>query len=197
MIQRIKNKPLINDIKQYDAVLLMMNINNSMPDGFLREVLVNFPSVQEKEIESGYGDRRKYGNVFFIDDVLPFYVCYVIRKGQVDEECLDQSLEKIATLCKNKKIASILVGDEKIYKKYFGKNKDIELYLYDDVNVGYSKKYFQNFKSLRIKLKSGEITKEEYEKLYTELQWERFHGIYNEMPKGWKFIPTDKNIFKL
>ena len=194
MIQRIKNKPLINDIKKYDVVLLIMNINNSMPDGFLREVAINFPSVKEKEIESGYGDKRKYGDVYHIDDVVQFYVCYAIRAGQVDEECLKQSLEKASGLCKDMKVASVLTGNEEIYKQYFNEST---LYLYDDVSIGQKAVLYWKVKELKRQLKEKEITREKYEEELNKIQWERFHGIYNKMPEGWKFVRKKDNKFKL
>ena len=194
MIQRIKNKPLINDIKKYDAALLIMNINNSMPDGFLREVAINFPSVKEKEIQSGYGDRRKYGDVYPIEDVIQFYACYAIRKGQVDDVCLEQSLEKASQFCKGKKVATVLTGDEEIYKRYF---QDSTLYLYDDVNIGYNTVLYKKSKELRKQLKEKQISREMYEEELNKLQWERFHGIHNKMPEGWKFTRKKNNKFKL
>lgn len=194
MIRRIKNKPLINDIKKYDVVLLIMNINNSMPDGFLREVAINFPSVKEKEIQSGYGDKRKYGDVYHIEDVVQFYVCYAVRAGQVDEECLKQSFEKVSVLCKGKKIASVLTGDEEIYKQYF---KGCTLYLYDDVNIGYKAVLYWRVKELKRRLKDKEITNKTYDEEMNKIQWERFYGIYNKMPEGWKFVRKKNNKFKI
>lgn len=194
MIQRIKNKSLIKDIKKYDTVLLIMNINNSMPDGFLREVAINFPSVKEKEIESGYGDKRKYGDVYHIDDVVQFYTCYAIRAGQVDEECLKQSFEKVSEICKGKKVASVLTGNEEIYRTYF---KNCTLYLYDDVSIGQKVALYWKVKDLKKQLKEKEITREVYDKEMNKIQWERFHGIYNKMPEGWKFIRKKDNKWKI
>jgi hypothetical protein len=63
MIKIIHDTPLIGEVFNYDVILFVMGINNSMSNGFNYDIAINFPEVLESESKYQYGDLRKYGTI--------------------------------------------------------------------------------------------------------------------------------------
>ena len=76
MITIIKDIPLINDVFNYDVILVGTSINNALGNGFQRQIRINFPVVDEINKSTNYGDIRKLGTVkVFAKDYNTFRGC--------------------------------------------------------------------------------------------------------------------------
>lgn len=53
---------LIEDCENYDYILVGVNINHSMRNGFAEDVKEKYPYVYEENLKSPYGDIRKIGS---------------------------------------------------------------------------------------------------------------------------------------
>ena len=76
MITIIKNIPLINDVFNYDVILVGTSINNALGNGFQRQIRINFPIVDKINKTTNYGDPRKLGTVKVINSTPIFCLCY-------------------------------------------------------------------------------------------------------------------------
>ena len=211
----IKDRQLIYDVYNYDIVLVSMGLNNSFNCGLRYELNLNFHGLKEKEIESGYGDKRKCGTVFSVKtDKVIFCMCYMFTgwnrhkndKDYVNYENLDSCLYKITELYGNKKIASPLLGLEPcdgngnrqkieyIFNKHFAKMDNV--FLYDYKQRDYRLEIFHKLAEIHNQLKTKKITKEEYVRLRRNIEWERIHGVLNPIPEDYEFVPQRKRIKK-
>ena len=77
MITIIKDMPLINDVFNYDVILVGTSILNSLGNGFQHQVKINFPVVDKINKTTNYGDNRKLGTVKVIDSTPIFCLCYI------------------------------------------------------------------------------------------------------------------------
>lgn len=167
---------LINDIYNYDVIVLWMDINNSMNKGILKYIDVNFPEIKQREIKSGYGDLRKLGKINEIKTKnMTFCICYVYKNNQVSINLLEQCSQLIQIRYKDKKIAMVSIINEELMEKIF-KNNDITVYNKEIVN--FNLYFYRKFLDLRTRYKNGEMTKEEYNKNKECLEKERTRGIY-------------------
>ena len=200
MITIVKDKDLIYDVKDYDIVLVGVNIMNSKGNGFQNKVYRNFPDVYIAHRDSKYGDKGKLGTVSVIPGKPTFCLCY-ISKGRyrpdkfpdaVEYDSLEECLTLVTENFKDKKIASTIMGwsvyegggDKKkilnIFKKVF-KDMDITLYDYEQVDW----RYEENDKLIEIgrQRKEGEITTEEFYERKKRFLWEKEFGIYTPCPE--------------
>lgn len=208
---KIVKKPLINDVFQYEVILFGMGINNSMNNGFAREIKVNFPNVHEEELTTKYGDLRKYGTIKVINqNNIVFCPCYFYKGGfnkrfneeQVDYDSLKKCLQEIKHWFHGKKIATPILGTSNydgngdkdkiicIFNEIFD-NEDITLYDFEQDD--YDKRYFQEILKLRCERKEKVINKITYNEKRSDIEWERLYGIYKERPKTWIYKPKAKN----
>lgn len=210
MVNIIK-APIIEEVLNYDVILFGMSINNAMNKGFAKDIKINFPLVHERENETNYGDRKKYGTVKVIEEYNKiFCACYFYMGGfskrlkpdQVDYESLKKCLEFISNKYKNKKIVAPILGTsifdgngnkEKILELFNSCFKKTDITLYDYVQEDYEKKYFHKFNVLKEKIKNKTIDKETYIKERNKLEWERLNGIFKECPNDWSYTPKPKN----
>ena len=211
MVTIVRNKDLIYDVKNYDVVLVGVNIMNTKGNGFQYQVHLNFPKVYEAHRDTNYADVKKIGTVSVVPGEPTFCLCY-ISKGRyrpdkvpdtVDYEGLESCLKLIADNFKGKKIASVLMGVSpyegggdkerilKIYKKVF---KGMDITLYDYEQTDYLKDMNEEYKENARKRENNEITKEEYYNLKKDFLWRKHFGIYVPMPEGITYNEVKKII---
>ena len=199
----IEDKDLIYDVLDYDAVLVGVNIMNTMGNGFQHKVALSFKWVAERNKESAYGDPRKLGTVRVVkDSVGPiFCLCYISRgryrpdriPDTVDYEALEKCLELINRNFQGKRVATTIIGHsefegggdrERIMKLLEDKLTDVDLYVYDYEQIDYRLEDNLTYKTIRNDYLTKKITKEEYYERKKKYVWERTLGLYTPMPEG-------------
>ena len=124
MISIIKDKDLMNDIDNYDLILVPTNVYCTLSQGFQREVALNYPYVRNINLRTNYGDINKLGSIIYCEDdkqkekFCLLYICkgYPPRpkKGELMDylsyDSLESCLKKINILYKGLNIASPLLG---------------------------------------------------------------------------------------
>lgn len=214
-MQIVKDKQLIYDVKNYDVVLVPMGLNNSFSNGLRYELNLNFKGLKEKEIDSGYGDRRKFGTIFPIKvGKIAFCMCYMLRgwnkysgdTDNVDYYHLASCLVKVQERYNGMKIASPLLGVEpwdgngdkdKImlaFKEHFDKSDKFTLYDYKQRD--YKLEIFHRLAEIHDQFKKKELSQEEYLELRKKIEWERVNGVLTPMPEDYEFVPQRKRIKK-
>lgn len=79
-MQIIKDRDLIFDVDQYDAVLVGTGIYNMLTQGFQCKMTVRYPYVEAKNMETKYADTRKLGTNLVIENpgdpvIMLLYIC--------------------------------------------------------------------------------------------------------------------------
>ena len=80
-INIIHNKHLIEDIFDYDVIVLGTGIHNALGNGFQYDVKINFPIVEETVKKTPYADSRKLGTVTVINGKPVFCVGFIHQGG--------------------------------------------------------------------------------------------------------------------
>ena len=116
----IEDKDLIYDVKDYDVVLVGLNIMNTMGNGFPHKVAVSFKDVAASNKETAYGDPKKLGSVRVVKSKNgPYFaLCYISRgryrpdriPDTVDYEALGQCLQLVNRAFKGQKVATTIIG---------------------------------------------------------------------------------------
>lgn len=195
MINIVKDKDLIYDIFNYDVILIGTSIYCTLGNGFQHEIKINFPEVNEKNMESPYADPKKLGNILTINERnVTFCLCFInsgrfrpdLKKDYLDYDALKQCLICVNNLFKNKKVATTVIGNSKFdgdgdYNKILDilttYCTDIDLTIYDYEQQSVKDKNYQGWQNVKNSI--GKISKEEYYKLKRKFLWERKHGIWN------------------
>jgi hypothetical protein len=215
MLKTKNNTNLINDVFNYDVIIVPMSINNSMNKGFKNEIAINFPKVKEKEDETPYGDMRKYGTVTSVEcGGVTFCLCHMYttqcyKKAGVTDyvkyEALEKCLEYIHSEYKDKKIGTPIIGHDvfdgggdkdKILSLIAKHLSDCDVTIYDYAQRDYGKDIFVEIAVLHEELKNKTITIDEYIARRSEIEWRRKHGIYTQMPTNYKYIPRKGEIIE-
>lgn len=199
MITIIKDKPLINDVYQYDVILVGTSIMNALGNGFQQQIKVNFPLVNEANKSTNYADKRKLGTVKVINDMPIFCLCYInkgnyrsdIIKEYLDYDALAKCLTLINDNFQGKKIASTIIGlskyegngdKDKILSIIENTTKDIDITLYDFEQSDWMEDRNQRWYNIVSQI--GKISTEEYRELKKEYHWVNAFGIYKPMPEN-------------
>ena len=141
----IEDRDLIYDVKDYDIVLVGLNIMNTMGNGFPHKVAVSFKNVARSNKETAYGDPKKLGTVKVIKGEPTFCLCYISRgryrpdriPDTVDYEALASCLSLINKNLPGLKVATTIIGHsefegggdrERILKLLEEKLTDVDLY---------------------------------------------------------------------
>ena len=93
MITIVKDKPLIEDIFDYDIIIVGTGIHNALGNGFQYDVKINFPFVEEAVKKTPYADKRKLGTVTVINKQPIFCVGFI----HFLQSFLEQRYLKLAT----------------------------------------------------------------------------------------------------
>lgn len=205
MVTYVDNEDLIYHVKEYDVILVGTTINNSLGNGFQKDVARSFRYVERANRETMYGDKGKLGTILVINGEPTFCLCYIYeartnpskRPDVLNYEALHRCLCQIEEKFHDKKIATTLIGasefdgggdvDEvkEILNSVFTKS-DVDVYTYEQKN--FREVDAERFARI-VKLRTdGKITRKEYEFLKKEDLWLRNRGIYEKMPEGLSYL---------
>lgn len=199
MITIVENKQLINDVFNYDTILVGTSINNALGNGFQYQVKKNFPIVDKINKETKYGDKRKMGTVKVVGTTPVFCLLYINKGGYrtdinpvfLNYEALENCMKLINENFKGKRIASTILGHskyegngdrERILEILERNSNNIELFLYDFTQDDYVKERDSRWKNIVSQI--GKITTEEYRELKKHFFWQNAFGIFKPMPKN-------------
>jgi hypothetical protein len=120
MINIIKDVDLYNHLDEYDLILIGTNIYHQMPHGIQLKVMLNYPYVYNKNLETKYGDMEKLGTILECssEGEPTFCLCFIVKgnfrpdlqKDYLLYDSLESCLKLINILYKGKKIACPLLG---------------------------------------------------------------------------------------
>ena len=205
MVNYIDEIDLIYHVKEYDVVLVGTTINNSLGNGFQKDVARSFRYVEQANRETMYGDKRKLGTSLVVNGEPVFCLCYIYeartnpskKPDVLNYEALHRCLCQIDEKFQGKKIATTLIGAsefdgggdvdkvKEILTAAFTKS-DVDVYTYEQKN--FREVDAERFGKI-VKLRTeGKITREEYESLKKEDLWLRNRGIYEKMPEGLSYL---------
>lgn len=192
-INIIHDKPLIEDIFNYDVIVLGTGIHNALGNGFQYDIKINFPEVEETVKKTPYADPRKLGTVTVINRTPVFCVGFIHKGGYrkdlnpdyLNYESLRDVLSLIDENFENKRIACPLIG----CSKYDGNgNKNAVLKLFNELSdrneyfiYDYEQRDYRevnNEKWHEIISKVGKIPYEELRQLKDEYIKIRKYGVH-------------------
>ena len=200
-IKIIKDINLINEIFTYDVILIGTSILSTLSRGFQFEIKLNFPHVNEVNINAPYGDLRRLGVILPIEDKgIIFCICPINAGGNtkqlvkdrvfVNYEAIEKCLKTINEKYKGKKIGSTILGVDKfegngdkarITQMFEDICTDVDVTLYDYVQESAN----ERLKRIWKKVDESEGS-DEYKEIKKKAIWEIRHGIWNPMPDDFK-----------
>ena len=121
MISIVKDIDLYNHFDQYDVILIGTNLYCTMSQGIQLKVMLNYPYVYNKNLETRYGDKDKLGTILECksENEPTFCLCFIcegynfrpdLGKDYLSYEALENSLKLVNIVYSNKKIACPLLG---------------------------------------------------------------------------------------
>lgn len=151
MINIIKDVDLYEHVNEYDVNLIGTNLYCSMGNGIQLNVMLNYPYVYDKNLETKYGDMSKLGTILECakEGEPTFCLCFItkgfnfrpdLEKDYLSYEALESCLKLINVLYKGKRVACPLLGasrfdgngDRDRILEIFSKCiTDVELTIYD------------------------------------------------------------------
>ena len=150
MINIIKDVDLYEHVDEYDAVLIGTNTYCTMSQGIQLQVMLNYPYVYDKNLETKYADPEKLGTIIDCksDGEPTFCLCFIcggnfrpdLQKDYLSYESLEKCLRLVNLLYRGKKIAAPLLGAsrfdgngdrDKIMEIFNNTIKDTDLTIYD------------------------------------------------------------------
>lgn len=188
----IHNKPLIEDIFDYDLIIVGTGIHNALGNGFQYDVKINFPQVEEIVKQTPYADIRKLGSVTVVNENPIFCIGFIHKGGYrkdlnpdyLDYKALEEVLNLIDSNFENKRIATTLLGcsqydgngnKEKVLE-IFNKLSNNDFFIYDYEQRDYRE--INNEKWAEITSLVGKIPYQELRKLKDEYIKIRKFGIH-------------------
>ena len=188
----IHNKPLIEDIFDYDLIIVGTGIHNALGNGFQYDVKINFPQVEEIVKQTPYADVRKLGSVTVVNENPIFCIGFIHKGGYrkdlnpdyLDYKALEEVLNLIDSNFENKRIATTLLGcsqydgngnKEKVLE-IFNKLSNNDFFIYDYEQRDYRE--INNEKWAEITSLVGKIPYQELRKLKDEYIKIRKFGIH-------------------
>jgi len=197
---------LIDEIQNYDVILIGTSIKNSLGNGFQHKIGVNFRDVLIKNKETNYDDIKKLGTceviTSYVKQGLPIFVLCYITKGRyrpdikpdaLDYKALESCLELVNKHFSGKKVATTLIGSEKyegggnareIYKIIANTCDNIDLYIYDYIQEDFRIEEKRQYLNICYDYIAKKLTHEEYEEKIKQYLWEKNFGKYvNPMPE--------------
>jgi hypothetical protein len=150
MINVIKDIDLYNHVGEYDVVLVATTNYCTMSHGIQLQVMLNYPYVYDKNLETKYGDPEKLGTVLECskEGEPTFCLCFIysgnfrpdLQKDYLSYESLEKCLKLVNVLYKGKKVATTLLGTsrfdgngdrDRIMKMFEDIITDVDLTIYD------------------------------------------------------------------
>jgi hypothetical protein len=147
-INIIYDKPLIEEILNYDIIIVGTGIHNALGNGFQYDIKINFPNVEDAVKKTSYADARKLGTVTVIPGSPTFCVGFIHKGGFrkdlnpvfLSYESLKEVLQLIDENFDNKRIATSMIGcslydgngdKEKVLQMFNELSSKNEYYIYD------------------------------------------------------------------
>ena len=194
----IHDKPLIEDVFEYDVIVFGTGIHNALGNGFQYDVKINFPIVEKTDKKTPYADSRKLGTVTVIDSTPIFCVGFIhqggFRKDIIPDYLNYDALLDVLTLVdgnfENKRIACPLIGcsqfdgngsREKVIDIFNGLSDNNEYFIYDYEQRDYREVH--NEKWAEITALVGKIPHEELRRMKDEFIKIRKYGIHGAKNK--------------
>jgi hypothetical protein len=197
-ITLVHDKPLIEDIFNYDIIIVGTGVHNALGNGFQYDVKINFPLVEYVVKQTPYADPRKMGTVSVINETPIFCVGFIHQGGYrkdltpdyLNYDAVKDVLHLVDTNFKEKKIATTLIGcslfdgngDKNQVLEFFnGLSDNNEYFIYDYEQRDYREVH--NEKWAEITALVGKIPHEELRKLKDEFIKIRKYGIHGAKNK--------------
>lgn len=151
MIEIIKDVDLYDHLNEYDLILIGTNLYCTMSQGIQLKVMLNYPYVYNKNLETKYGDINKLGSILECksEGEPTFCLCFItkgynfrpdLEKDYLSYEALEKCLKLVNILYKDKRIACPFLGTsrfdgngdrEKILEIFNNCMTDVNLTIYD------------------------------------------------------------------
>ena len=182
MINVIKDEDIYNHLNEYDIILVGTNVYCTMSHGIQLKVMLNYPYVYEKNLETKYGDIDKMGTILECksENEPTFCLCFItkgynfrpdLEKDYLSYDALENALKLVNIKYKGKKIACPLLGSsrfdgngdkDRIYDIFNECLTDVNVTIYD---------YFQKSRAEEMKeVRDRELAvKKEDRKAYYEM----------------------------
>ena len=212
MIEFRKEGCAIDDVvsKSVDVVLFSVGIDCCLNRGFAYELSLNFTDVRRMVESQNYCDRRNLGKIVYTEiDGVTFVACFIHKGGYarsddgsfVDYDALSDVLRKVDSEFEGKRICTYLLGHdtadgcgdrEKILSLFERLCVNNSYIVFDTQQRDYKLYCFRRIAELRRKVMEGEISKEEYRRDRSRVEWERIHGVSVEMPEDFVYSPKKK-----
>lgn len=185
--------PLIEEIFNYDLIIIGTGIHNALGNGFQHDMKINFPIIEEVVKKTKYADPRKLGTVSVINMKPIVCVGYIHKGGYrsdlktdfLDYDALKSILELIDKNFEGKKIATTLIGCSKydgngdktrVFSLFETLSDKNEYFIYDYEQRDYRE--VNNEKWASIIEQVDKIPYEELRRLKDEYIKIRKYGIY-------------------
>ena len=151
MIKIIKDVDLYDHFDEYDIILIGTNLYCTMSQGIQLKIMLNYPYVYNKNLETKYGDMDKLGTILECksEGEPTFCLCFItkgfnfrpdLESDYLSYEALEKALKLVNVKYKNKKIACPLLGSsrfdgngdkEKIMEIFNNTLSDVECTIFD------------------------------------------------------------------
>ena len=151
MIKIIKDVDLYDHFDEYDIILIGTNLYCTMSQGIQLKIMLNYPYVYNKNLETKYGDMDKLGTILECksEGEPTFCLCFItkgfnfrpdLESDYLSYEALEKTLKLVNVKYKNKKIACPLLGSsrfdgngdkEKIMEIFNNTLSDVECTIFD------------------------------------------------------------------
>lgn len=194
----VHDKPLIEDIFNYDIIIVGTGVHNALGNGFQYDVKINFPLVEYVVKQTPYADPRKMGTVSVINETPIFCVGFIHQGGYrkdltpdyLNYDAVRDVLHLVDTNFEGKKIATTLIGcslfdgngdKNQVLEIFNGLSDNNEYFIYDYEQRDYREVH--NEKWAEITSLVGKIPYEDLRKLKDEYIKIRKFGIHGAKNK--------------
>lgn len=153
MIKIIENIDLINDITNYDIILIGTNIFQIMGNGFQRKIRTKYPETYQLNMDTKYGDTNKLGKIVSTNNYPIFTLCFItkdynsrpdLRHDYLNYKALEECIKTVNIKYAGLNVATTMIGcsefdgngDKERVLNLLKKNSDnINLFIYDYVQI--------------------------------------------------------------